>query len=318
MEAPLPTQQFFLNRMIWLLLFALAIITGMWMYIERMTLDITNVTPFFYIYALFLLISLIYRTIRKNDTIFLFGQLATQWLTAAAILGALSYVSARLNYPLNDDWLISIDQALGFDWKAYIAWVDQSAMLAFISSTAYISSGPQMLAFVALLFLYKNILHIQRFLLAFIFTGAITVILSALFPAVAGYVHYNIDASQFQNLHPIAARIHEAPLMAMRNHTTNVLGFPMQGLVTFPSFHAALAIVLIYAAWPIRWLKAIAIPLNILVLFATPVDGGHWLIDVIGGVVIALIVIAVIDRKIRPRSNGPSWGKKQRLFFRRR
>lgn len=315
MEAPLPTQQFFLNRMIWLLLFALAIITGVWMHKEGMTVDITNIAPFFYIYVLFLGISVIYRTIRKNQTIFLFGQLAAQWLTAVAILGALSYVSARLNYPLSDEWLISIDHAMGFDWKAYIHWVDQSATLAFLSTTAYISSGPQMLVIITILFLYKNIAHNQRFLLAFIATGAITVILSALYPAVAGYVHYNIDPSQFKNLHPIAARVHEAPYMAMRNHTTNVLSFPMQGLVTFPSFHAALAIVLIYAAWPVRWLRIIAIPLNILVLFATPVDGGHWLIDVVGGVAIALVVVRLVHKHVKPRRLSPRWGKKQRSLL---
>jgi membrane-associated phospholipid phosphatase len=316
MERPLPAQQFVLNRAIWWLLFALALLTGVWMHKENMTLNLSNVHAFLYIYALFLGVSLFYRTVRPNETIFLFGQLATQWLTAAAVLGVLSYVSARLNYPLNDDWLIDTDRALGFNWQNYIHWVDRSATLAFISSTAYISSGPQMLALVTLLFLYKNIVHIQRFLLAFIFTGVITVILSALFPAVAGYVYYDLDVSQFKYLHPIAARIHEAPLMAMRHHTTNVLSFPMQGLVTFPSFHAALAIVLIYAAWPIRWLRLIAVALNILVLFSTPVDGGHWLTDVLGGVVIALIVIAVIRNKVRPRRLSPRWGKRQRLFLR--
>jgi membrane-associated phospholipid phosphatase len=307
-----PPQQFAINRRIWALLLALSVLTGAWMHIEHVSLDVTNVWPFFYIYALFLAVCFFYRTIRPNDTIFLFGQLATQWLTAAAILGVLSYVSARLNLPLNDDWLIATDKALGFDWQAYIHWFDQSSVLAFISSTAYISSGPQMLALIALLFLYKNIAHIQRFLLAFIFTGALTVILSALFPAVAGYVHYNIDVTQLHNLHPIAARIHEAPLMAMRNHTTDVIGFPMQGLVTFPSFHSALAIVLIYAAWPIRWLRLPIIILNILVLLSTPVDGGHWLTDVIGGVAVALLVIKVIHQKVRPRRRSPRWGKKRR------
>jgi len=296
---------FVLNRTIWLILAVLAVICGIWLAAEHMSLDVSGIRVFFYIYGFFLALSLFYRFVRRDDTIYLFGQIATQWLTAAALLGVLSYVSARLNLPLTDKTWIAVDHALGFDWRAYIAWIDHYPFLTFLSSAAYISSGPQMMAIVVVLFLYKKIAHMQRFLLAFLFTGVVTIFFAALFPAVAGYVHYNIDLSQYHNLHPIAARIHEAPYLAMRNHTTDVLTFPMQGIITFPSFHSALAIVLIYASLPVRWLHAIAIPLNILVLFATPVDGGHWLIDVLGGVAIAFAVIYFIDKRFRQRAGEP-------------
>jgi len=296
---------FAVNWMIWRILAVLAVICGIWLAAEGMSLDVSGIRVFFYIYGLFLVVSLFYRFVRRDDFIYLFGQVATQWLTAAALLGVLSYVSARLSFPLTDETWIAIDRAIGFDWRAYITWVDHYPFLTFLSSTAYISSGPQMMAMVVVLFLYKKISHIQRFLLTFLFTGIVTIFFAAIFPAVAGYVHYNIDVSHYANLHPIAARIHEAPYLAMRNHTTDVLTFPMQGIITFPSFHSALAIVLIYASWPVRWLRALAIPLNILVLFATPIDGGHWLTDVLGGVVIAFAVIYFIDKRFRQRAGEP-------------
>ncbi len=294
---------FFTNRLIWAALFGLAACTALWVAAEGLGVDATRAMRFFYIYAMFAAISLIYRFLRRDDNLYLLGHLANQWLTTAAILGVLSYVSSRLNFPLTDAALINLDLALGFDWKSYVAWVDKTPWLADLFTYAYFSSGPQIMVLVALLFLCKHTAHNQRFLIAFILTALVTVVLAALFPAVGGYVYYDIDVhTHYQNIHPAAARIHEADLMAMRNHTMSVLAFPLQGLVTFPSFHSALSIVLIYAAWPVWWLRIIALPLNIVILFSTPVDGGHYLTDILGGVVIALMVIALVERVFNPKT----------------
>lgn len=266
-------------------------------------MDVTRASRFFYIYALFALISLIYRTVRRDDNLYLLGHLANQWLTTAAILGVLSYVSSALNFPLTDATLIDLDHRLGFDWKDYVALIDTMPLLGQILSYAYFSSGPQIMVMVAVLFLYKQTLHNQRFIIAFILTALLTIVLAAVWPAVGGYVYYNIDvATAYNNLHPAAARIHEADLLALRNHTMTTLAFPLNGLVTFPSFHSALSILLIYAAWPVVWLRVISLLLNIMVLFSTPIDGGHYLVDILGGVAIALAVIWFVQRLFNPNA----------------
>lgn len=291
---------FCVNRRIWHAIGALLAVCGLWLWVEGVALDFSNAMVFFYIFAGFAAVSLIYKYVRRDDNIYLFGQLASQWLAATAAIGILSYVSARLALPLTDAALISIDHALFFDWKTYVAWVDALPWLATSLSYIYLSSGPQILATVVLLFLLKRHAHNQRFLIGFMSTAIITVVLAALFPAVGAYVYYNIDvATYYQHIEPAAPRVHEAPLLAMRDHSMTTLLFPLNGLVTFPSFHSALSIVLIYAAWPVLWMRAISLPLNILVLCSTPGDGGHYLTDILGGVAIALLVIYMMERAFK-------------------
>lgn len=303
MERTASLRLFRTNRLIWYAILALAALAAVWLFAENMTLEVRQSARFFYIYAVFIVLGLFYRTVRRDDNIYLLSHLALQWLSMVAVLGVLSYVSARTAFPLTDTWLIAADHMLFFDWKAYVAWVDALPWLATGFTYAYLSSGPQIMIMVALLFLCKKHAHNQRFLIAFMATALITVALAALFPAVGAYVYYDLDAATyFRHISPAAPRVHEAPLLAMRSHTTDALVFPLQGLVTFPSFHSALSIVLIYAAWPVLWFRLISLPLNIVVLLSTPGDGGHYLTDILGGVVIALVVILAVEKIRRPET----------------
>jgi hypothetical protein len=55
--------------------------------------------------------------------------------------------------------------------------------------------------------------------------------------------------------------------------------------------HAALAVIVIAALWPIPALRFVAIAINLLMLLATPIDGSHYLVDVAAGVALALLSV---------------------------
>lgn len=285
------------NRRIWWCVAGMIAFDMVGLFYCGMSVDFTKAIAFFIVLAACFILSLFYHYVRRDDYLFFLGQITAQLLLAILSMGLMSYLGQRLNLPLTDDVLIAIDRALGFDWHAYIAWADENRWASRLFTLAYFSSGPQVMLIVAILFITKQVAHIQRYIIAFILTALITIFFASIFPAVAGYIYYDVDiANAYPHLHPAAGRIHEAPLMALRDGSMQTLVFPLEGIVTFPSFHSALSILLIYASWPVTWLRRISIPLNILVLFATPVDGGHWLIDVIGGVAIALCVIALVRR----------------------
>jgi membrane-associated phospholipid phosphatase len=63
--------------------------------------------------------------------------------------------------------------------------------------------------------------------------------------------------------------------------------FKLTGIVSFPSFHAASAVLYIWALWPARVVGPVATVLNLLMMAATPVIGAHYVIDVFGGVALA-------------------------------
>lgn len=58
----------------------------------------------------------------------------------------------------------------------------------------------------------------------------------------------------------------------------------MQGLVSLPSYHTAMALFFVQA---MRWTRPgmlIIGLLNLLMIVSTPTEGGHYLIDVVAGV----------------------------------
>ena len=76
---------------------------------------------------------------------------------------------------------------------------------------------------------------------------------------------------------------------ALRNgEMTRISLTQVNGLITFPSFHAALAIILIYASRGVKVLFPAFLVLNLLMLAATPTVGGHYFIDIIAGACVVL------------------------------
>lgn len=61
-----------------------------------------------------------------------------------------------------------------------------------------------------------------------------------------------------------------------------------------PSFHTALAVFFIYAIRRIQWLLPSSILVNLTMIISTPTQGAHYLADVLGGLVLALVTIAVL------------------------
>jgi membrane-associated phospholipid phosphatase len=298
-SAPVTARQYKVNLLIWAGFLAFAIIDAIWIYAAGITIDLSGFMPLFINLSLCAMLCFFYGYIRKDANLWLAGQILAQMLLSSPILGGFSYLGARLALPLLDEQLIAIDKLMFFDWRSYIAWVNSMPWLADILSIAYDYAIVYMVLIFVLLFLLRNLLHLQCFATAYLVTGLVTIILSSLLPAVAGYIHYDIDISQYPNLHPAAERDHEEVYFGMRNHTLNVFALPLKGIVTFPSFHATVAVLLVYASWPVAILRYLSMLLTFLVLMSTPVDGGHYLIDVVGGMIIAFAGIWLVEKTIK-------------------
>jgi membrane-associated phospholipid phosphatase len=66
-----------------------------------------------------------------------------------------------------------------------------------------------------------------------------------------------------------------------------------KGLIDFPSYHVVLALLVMWYARGIRFLRLPALLLNSAVLFYRPVQGGHHMIDVIAAVPVAALAIFI-------------------------
>jgi PAP2 superfamily len=77
--------------------------------------------------------------------------------------------------------------------------------------------------------------------------------------------------------------------LGLRDGTVHtVTGLNAEGIITFPSLHAALGVLFPLALWRTAVVRWLALLLNGLILIANPAYGSHYVVDVIAGVIIAL------------------------------
>jgi membrane-associated phospholipid phosphatase len=216
----------------------------------------------------------------------------SQLLLVATIMGPLSYVAGTANWPLQDHALLAIDRALGMDPEMIAAFVNDHEWL-----TKWLLSGYGLIKWPLLgipiaLTLSLRLVRLQLFVLTFSLTLIMTIAISAFIPAIGTYYGLDISPSQFPSLDASLYRAQLRDILALREGSLRHLElFNLAGIVSFPSFHAASAILYMWALWPVRGIGGIAVALNLLMIAGTPVIGAHYIIDVLGGIALAAISI---------------------------
>jgi membrane-associated phospholipid phosphatase len=243
---------------------------------------------------------------RDPQVMFVLGGTA-QVVLVTVVMAPLTYVAAAVSFPLQDGNLLAIDRALGFDWAGYVAFVNDRPLLATWLSYGYSMIRWPLFAIPVVLAAARRYQRIAEFTLAFALALIATTIVSALVPAIGVYQQIGLDPATLTNLDPRAYLDQVRDLEPVRNGTLRHLDlFGLAGIVTFPSFHATSGILYAWAFWPVRWMRPIAILANGAMLASTPIDGGHYFIDVIAGIVVAVLAIVaarMISRRIgRARS----------------
>lgn len=222
----------------------------------------------------------------------------------ASILGLLGVfvplltcILARIDAPLADARLISWDAAIGLDWLAVISSLKQQEALLLTLSHAYASLMQQPTALVVLLAVLGYTPRLQQFALAWAITLTVTAVIFPLAPALGGYLHYRLPATDFPFVRVHAAWLHATVLEPLRDGSMTTLGRrALEGIVTFPSFHTAAGVLLAWGFWIVPWVRWPALILNALMIAACPIIGGHYFIDVLAGAALAWMAIAVAER----------------------
>jgi membrane-associated phospholipid phosphatase len=235
-----------------------------------------------------------YRSVRRREHFAVMCVALAQVILFTAFGIVLSYLLARSGGALWDSRLAEWDRAIGFDWLAYVRAIDGSSIATAWFKLAYASLIPQVITLVIALGFMRRLADLRAVMLAAILAGTITILVSPFFPAVGNYVHLGLTARDFANVDPFAGYVHLADFNGLRDGSTGALRLgAMEGIITFPSYHAGLSVVTLWGFWLTRiaWLKWPGMLLAATTIAATPVDGGHYLVDVIAGGAIAVAAI---------------------------
>src|SRR5882757_7456682 len=190
----------------------------------------------------------------------------------------LAYVAASASLPLQDANFAYFDRLLGLDWVGYYHFVCARPGLIPYVYFAYAMISLPTFVVPVLLGWTRQYARLQRFVFACSLTAFVTVLVSALLPAIGTYLQYGIsgDTAVFK-ASGYLVQVDEIPMV--RDGTLRILSFEtLSGIVTFPSFHAAAAVLALWAFWGVWWVWPFALIAYGGMLLATPLVGGHYFV----------------------------------------
>ena len=248
-----------------------------------------------------------YSTIRPDARLAALGFAASYLIPFTVLAAILSYVGTSLDRPLLDAQFARADAALGLDWLAVLSFTDGHPAFGRTLRAAYHSSMLQMVSVFIILAGTRQLDRLGGFLTLFTATGIITILASIMFPAAGAFVLYNPPAELRDVVGQAAGIWHLEHFEALRSGAMRTIRLnAVEGLITFPSFHTALAIVTTWAFWRTYYLALPVLGINILVIASTVPVGGHYFVDVFAGAAIAAACIAALKwRPLRSSARVP-------------
>ena len=208
-----------------------------------------------------------------------------------------SHMMFAQKFPDITDALQAADVALGFNWNAYAHFMHDNYWPNLIFSNAYADltmSGIMLTPIIALM--RNERVRLMEICFLMLTTALSCVSIAGFFPAFAATDKF-ADA---EILRTIAATGHHylvntAQSLHVLRESAHVVIDPRttDGLVCFPSFHCCMALIIIYSNRGLGWFSAIAALVGLSIIAATPVYGGHYVVDVIVGAAITGLLILV-------------------------
>lgn len=261
------------SRAIWLLIGLLIGIDALWLPAVGMTVAPRGLIRLAVALAMVAAIALFYWRTNRSNALMRLCHSTAQLLTFSAAAAVLSYLVTATHAPLTDDMLAEADRALGFDWSSWYAWVASHHLVALLLALAYSTLLVQVMLCMQFLAAFSSA---DEFMWTLIISTLVTIAISGLLPALG-----NLPNAPFA-----------LEFTAVRDGQLRQIDLgAAQGLISFPSLHTALALLLIYAVRHWRPLLVAAAVANGMMVLSVPTDGGHYLVDAIGGAVVAGISI---------------------------
>ena len=278
-EGTTVTNQVVEVRVLWLVIASVVAVDLIWLLASGMSVTVSPAKAI--ALCSVLLLVLVYTRFRPDRRISELATACAQLVVFTAAGAVLSYLTVTANFPLIDRHLAEADAALKLDWLAFFEWVDARPTIKGILVTAYDSSMIQVAVLLLWLSACDRIERMREFVWLFVATLLVIIPISWIIPAASAWVHFGVTER--------ADAYHLADFNALRaGQMTRISLAQVNGLITFPSFHAALAVMLIYASRGVRLLFPAFLVLNVLMLAATPTVGGHYFTDIIAGVGVVL------------------------------
>lgn len=212
-------------------------------------------------------------------------------LSTVLVVPGLTSICASMALPLQDDTLAAIDRWMGIDWPAIALWFRAHPQISHLMCDVYASIYWQPLALMGLLSLVDPE-RLRRMMTASAITLAVTIVGFWLVPALGPYWHFHFARSDFSDILNAAPWKVPELIEGLRSGSHQIAA---DGLVTFPSYHAATALLFAFGWIGVPIIGVPCIILNVVMLVSAVPIGSHYIVDIFAGIAIALASIRLAD-----------------------
>lgn len=208
----------------------------------------------------------------------------------SAAAAVLSYLVTSLDFPAIDATLMRLDALIGFDWLTYARYVSEHPWLGLVFSITYLTTLAQVACAVIVFSTMEDTKKAQHFVAAVMAGALACIFISAILPS-AGALATIKPADTIWKIHrPVVDLAYKQTFFDLRTGVEQWISLnSIKGLIAFPSYHGTLSVLLVLAFSGVRFWFFPILLLNTIILMATPIEGGHHLVDVIAGTGVALM-----------------------------
>ena len=251
---------------------------------------------------LLMCVALYYKYKRHEEKLYAIIISTVELVSYSLVLAILSYVAAYFGLSSKEVFFANLDYLIQFNWLDHYNIVNSHTFIKHLLYYSYLSLMPQYVVALAMLHFFTTGVWLRIFINSFAILAIITLIISALLPAVEADVFFGItEAVKNGDVWSVKNLLQAEHFLNLNNKTMTVIPISnMQGIVSFPSFHTVVGLILVMCFSQVKWLRFPFLALNTLLIAATPSIGGHYLVDTLAGMVIALIGMAAILKFVQP------------------
>jgi len=241
-------------------------------------------------------VGIVYSTVRPDERVASVMFAVAFLLLFAPLCTLINYLAIPIAGPRIDHVLASYDRALGINWADFVTGVARYPLAIDLLGAVYKVSAFQVAVAIALLGYRSDARDISLVCIATVVCAWTTIAFWTALPSFGAYTVYDLTAIG-RRLGVTIDRSYPDFLVWVLAHGPGRIDLlSAKGLIGFPSFHTEEVII---AWWALRKQRVPFILISIFSLVAlvsVPVQGGHHIVDVIGGFAFAAIGIWVASR----------------------
>lgn len=209
------------------------------------------------------------------------------------LVAPMQYGAIALGLPFADWWLAAADAALGVHVPSLAAWTFAHPVIKWVLAKSYFTLIPQCFLVVLIAAAYRDRAAIWEFTFHMHVCLILSVAALIIWPAACPPTYYH-----FQSTLDMTHLMQQ--IQALHDGTMKVIRFDdLEGLVSFPSFHAAGGLIVTWAVRRRRWLLGPFVCLNTALIASTFVTGVHYFVDILATVPMFIGSVVVYRRYVQ-------------------